>query len=86
MNDAVKDGVCVGGIGKARKPLTHWDLRSNQSGDVAKAVVEDLEQVACFRSGDWIAHPVIKDKQIDFGQAGEQSGERALQTRLGELE
>ena len=77
MNGAVKDDICVGGIRKARKPLTHWDLRTNQRGDVAKAVVDDLEKVACFRSEDRIAHQVIKDNQINFVQAGEQSGEKS---------
>ncbi len=86
VNDAVKDGVCMGGVGEARKPVSHRDLGSDQGGDTPKAVIKDFKQVAGFGSRIGIAHPIIKDEKIDFGQTGEQNGERAVQVRLGQLE
>ena len=86
VNDTVKDGICVGGIRESLEPLVHRDLGSDESRASSEAVIENFEQVTGFGSRDGIAHPIIEDKQVDLGQAGEPGGERAIQVRLGQLE
>ena len=76
----------MSGVRKFLKPLINRHLGSDESRATSKAIVEDLEQVAGVGSGDRIAHPIIEDKQVDLGEAGEQGGERAILVRMGQLD
>ena len=86
MNNTIQKCICMSRVWESLKPLVHRDLGSDKSRATSEAIIEDLEQVAGFGSGDGIAHPIIEDKQVDLGEAGEPGGERAIQVRLGQLD
>jgi len=71
MNDPIEHSISNGGIRETNKPICHRNLRSDQSGDAAEAIVEDFEQILGVDSRDRVAHPVIQDHQIKLGQAGQ---------------
>jgi predicted RNA-binding protein len=86
MDNTIQKCVCMSRVRESLKPLIHRDLGSDESRAASKTIIEDLEQVAGFGSGDGIAHPIIEDKQVDLGEAGEPGGERAILVRLGQLD
>ena len=64
----VEDGICQSGIGNAPVPLVNWNLGGNQGGSVAKAIIEDFQDVLRILNRNGIPHPIIKNKQTAFGQ------------------
>ena len=84
MNEPIQDRVSKGGIGDAPMPLVNGDLCRDQGSGVAKAVIEDFENVLCILDGNGIAHPVIEDQQVAFGQGTQGSGEGTLGANLAE--
>src|SRR3990170_1395375 len=69
VDNAIEDTIPNGGVGETSKPVRHRYLRSDQGGGVPIAVIKDFEQVLGIRRGDGVAHPVIEDEQVEFGQA-----------------
>src|SRR5215211_5738026 len=61
VDQAVQDGICQGGIGNASVPVCNRDLGSNQGGGVAKAVIEDFQNILGVLDGNGIPHPIVED-------------------------
>src|SRR6202011_443327 len=74
MDQAVEDGVGVGGVTDQRVPLIDGKLAGDDGGMAAVAVLEDLQEVVASRGIERFEAPVVEDEQID-------TTERAQQTR-----
>ena len=72
MNEAIEDGVSDGRIGEAGVPFRDRDLGNSQSGQTAKAVIQDFEQVFSLVDGGRIAQPVVKDEQVGLREVIQQ--------------
>ncbi len=68
VNEPIKDGIRKGRIGDASVPLGNRDLCRDEGGGVAKAVIEDFQNILCILDGDGIPHPIIEDQQAAAGQ------------------
>src|SRR6202171_4943175 len=75
MNQAVEDGVGVGGIADQRVPLIDGELAGDDGGAVAVAILEDLQEVVASCGIERLEAPVVEDEKID-------AAERAQQTRM----
>ena len=84
MYQPVEDRVSKGGIGDAPVPFVNRDLGGDEGGGVAKAVVEDFENVLRILDGDGIAHPVIQDQQVTAGQRTQSGREGTIGANLAE--
>jgi hypothetical protein len=69
----------MGRVWESLKQFRNWNLRSDKGRNAPKAIVEDLKDIAGFRWGDEIPHPVVEDEQFDLSQVGKQIGEEAIQ-------
>lgn len=86
MNDAVEDAVTHGRVRETGEPIGNRNLGGDEGGDAPEAIVKDFEQILGLGSGNGVAHPIVKDEQIKFGQAGQEGREGAILARLGQLE
>ena len=84
MNEPIQDRVRKGRIWDPSMPLVNGDLGGNESGGVAKAVVEDLENVLGILDGDGIPHPIIENEQTAAGQRTQGGGEGTIGADLAE--
>src|SRR5512139_3377908 len=82
--EQVKNGIRQGGIGDAAVPLVNWDLCRDQGGGVAKAVIQDFENVLRILDRNGIAHPVVEDQQTAAGERTQGGSEGTIGTDLGE--
>ena len=74
MDEAVEDRIGDGGVGDAGMPFAHRDLGGDHGGDAALTIIEDLEQVVGMGCGSAVAHPVIRDEKLEFGQLASKAG------------
>ena len=84
MNEPVQDCVSKCGIRNAPVPLRDRDLCGNEGGGVAKAVIEDFEDVLRILDGDGIPHPIIEDQQAAARQRTQGGGEGTIGADLAE--
>jgi hypothetical protein len=59
MDEAVEDGVGHGGIVELAMPVGDRQLRGDDHGAAAEAVVEDLEEIAAAGGVDRRESPVV---------------------------
>jgi hypothetical protein len=85
VDNAIQDSIAECRVRETHKPICHGDLSSDQGGDAAITIVEDLEQILGMRSSNGVAHSVIQDEQVEFGEAGEQGGVGTVLVRGGHL-
>ena len=83
VNEPVKDRIRQGGIWNTPVPLGNGDLGGNEGGGVAKAVIEDFQNILRILDGNGIAHLIIEDQQTTFGQGTQCASERTITAHLG---
>lgn len=69
VDESVEDGVGERGIVEVGVPLVDRELTGDEGGLPVVAVVEDLEEVALGGVGLRCEPEVIKDDQVDLGEA-----------------
>ena len=85
MNDTIEHSVANCRVWESGKPVCDGDLGRDQGGNPSITVVEDFEEILGIGGGEWVAHPIVKDEQVQFGEAGEQGGIGTVQVRLSQL-
>ena len=68
MDQAVEDGVGVGGVADQRVPLIDGELAGDDGGAVAVAILKDLQEVVASRGIERLEAPVVEDETIDAAE------------------
>jgi hypothetical protein len=68
MDQAVEDGVGVGGMADQRVPLIDGKLAGDDGGAAAIAILQDLQQVVAGRGVERLEAPVVEDEEIDTAE------------------
>ena len=84
VNESVQDRIRKSRIRNAPVPLGNRDLCRNEGGGVAKAVIEDFQNILCILDGNGIPHPIIKDQQAAASQGTQGGSEGPLGADLAE--
>ena len=84
MNEPVKHRIRKGGIRDTPVPLVNRNLGGNQGGGVAKAVIQDFEDILCILDGNGIAHPIIENEQTALCQRTQCASEGTIGADLAE--
>src|SRR5437899_337189 len=85
MDQAVEDGVGVGGVADQRVPLIDRELAGDDGGAAAVAVLEDLQEVVAGRSVERLKAPVVENEQIDAAERAQETRVAAIAARQGEI-
>ena len=90
VNDAIEDGVGIGGIADQLVPFVDGDLAGDDGRSAAIAFFENLEQVMTSGGIERLEAPVVEDEQLhaaectlDAGIATIAAGEREIGEQLG---
>ncbi len=76
MDQAVEDGVGVGGVANQRVPLINGELAGDDGGAAAVSVLKDLQEVVTGRGVERLEAPIVEDKQIDATERTQEPGWR----------
>jgi hypothetical protein len=85
VDEAVEDGVGIGGLADEAVPVGDGDLAGDEGGFSAIAVLEDFQEVVAGLGGQGLEAPVVEDQQIDGGETLEAAGEGAVAVGQGEI-
>ncbi len=69
VDEAVEDGVGIGGVADKAMPVGDRDLAGDESGFAPVAVFEDFQKVMAALGRQGFETPVVEDEQIDGGEA-----------------
>lgn len=86
VDEAVEDGVGVGGLADHRVPGRDGQLAGDDRGSPSVAVLEDFEEVVPALSPERLQAPVVEDEEIDGAQALETTRGAAVAMGEGEGE
>ena len=73
MDEAVEDGVGVGGIADGGVPAVHWKLAGQNDGTAIVPVVDDLHKVAALGRGQVDHRPVVQNQDAGSGHLSHQA-------------
>jgi hypothetical protein len=85
MDQAVEDGVGVGGIADQRMPLIDRELAGDDGGAAAVAVLKDLQEVVAGRGVERLEAPIVEDEKIDSAERAQDAGVAAVAARQSEI-
>ena len=85
MDQAIEDGIGVGGITDQRVPLIDGKLAGDDGGVVAVAVLEDLQQVVASGGIERFEAPVVEDEDIDAAEGAKETRVAAIAARQSEI-
>ena len=85
VDQAVEDGVGVGGIADQRVPLIDRELAGDDGGAAAVAILEDLQEVVAGCGVEWLEAPVVEDEQIDATERTQETGVAAIAACQGKI-
>lgn len=85
MDQAVEDGVGVGGVADQRVPLIDGKLAGDDGRATTVAVLEDLQEVVTGGGVERLEAPVVENDQIDAAERSQQTGVAAVAAREGEF-
>ena len=80
MDDAVQDGIGVGGLADEAVPFVHGRLAGDDGGAPAVALLRDLKKVLAGRGIEGAKPKIVKDEHIHPRQRPEQPGMAAVAT------
>ena len=78
VDEAVEDGVGVGGVADEPVPVGDGDLAGDERRSSAVAVLEDFEEVVAGLGSERFETPVVEDQEVDGAEAFETAGEAAV--------
>lgn len=81
VDEAVQDGIGVGGIGNEVMPAVHGKLAGDDGGAPAVAVVEDFEEIVTLGGVERFEAPVVKNEQLDAAEDAQQAGMATVAAR-----
>lgn len=83
VNKAIENGI---GDGRSDHviPVIHGNLTCEDGGTLLVAILEDFQEIAALFVVELLRPPIIKNKQIRFGQALEQLRVTAVSAGKGE--
>ena len=91
VNDAVEDGVCVGGVADQLVPPVEGDLAGDDRRSAPVAFLDNLKEVVTCGSVERLETPVIEDKELHAAErpldaeiAAIAAGEREIGKQLGD--
>jgi hypothetical protein len=61
MYEPIENRIGEGGVGNARMPSGHGNLRGNQRGGAPIAIVQDFQHITRLSRRQQIAQPVVED-------------------------
>ena len=73
VNEAIQDGVGVGGIADQLMPSIDRQLAGDDGGAAAVAVIEDLQKVVTGGGVERLKTPIIEDEKIDAAERTQQA-------------
>ncbi len=85
VDEAIQDGVSVGGLADDRMPVGHGELAGDQGGAPAVPIFEDLQQVVARLVIERAQPPVIQDQELDGAQRLEAAAGAAVAVGQGEF-
>jgi len=68
MDQAIEDGVGIGGVADQRVPLIDRELAGDDGGAAAVAVLKDLQEVVASPGVERLEAPVVEDEKIDTAE------------------
>src|SRR5208337_1536737 len=72
VDEAVEDGVGVGGIANGGVPAVHRKLAGQNDGTAVVAVVDDLHEVSALGRGQVDHRPIVQNQDADSGHLAHQ--------------
>ena len=78
MDNTVEDGIGEGGILNLRMPLVDGELGGKETGGLAVAVIQEVEDIASLIGGQGISEPLIQNDEVKGRQVFAEFGERAV--------
>jgi hypothetical protein len=85
MNDAVENGVSVGGVADQLMPFIDRDLAGDDCRSPAVAFFEDLEKVVAPGGIERLKAPIVEDEQLHAAERSQEAGVTAIATRECEV-
>jgi hypothetical protein len=78
VDDAVEDGIGVGGIADQLMPFVDGDLAGDERRSAAVAFFENLEEVMTRGGVERLEAPVVEDEELDAAERPLDSGVAAV--------
>lgn len=78
VDEAVEDGIGVGGIAEGIVPLLDGELAGDEGGAASIALFGDLEEFVAGLGVDGLEGEVVKDEQLDAEQGATEAGVAAV--------
>src|ERR1700756_997025 len=85
MNQAIENGVGIGGIADHSVPFGDRQLAGDDGGTAAIALFEDLEEVVTGGGIERFETPVIENQHLDAAKGAEQAAITAVTTGQREI-
>ena len=85
VNDAIEDGVSVGGIADQLVPFVDRDLAGDDRRSPTVAFFEDFEEVVAGGGIERRKTPIIEDEQLHPAERPQQAGISAITARKREV-
>ena len=80
VDEAVEDGVGVGGVADEGVPVGDGELAGDEGGSSAVAIFEDFQQIVAGLGVERLEAPVVEDEQLD-GAEGLEAARRSCRRR-----
>ena len=81
VDDAIENGVSVGGIADQLMPFVDWDLAGDDRGSPTVAFFEDFEEVVAGCSIERIEPPIIEDEKLHTAERPQEAAVTAIAAR-----
>ncbi len=85
VNDAIENGVSVGGITDQLVPFVDWDLAGDDRRSPTVAFFEDFEEVMAGGGIERLKTPIIEDEQLHTAERPQQACITAIAAREREV-
>jgi hypothetical protein len=85
VNEAIQDGIGIGGIANQFVPTADRDLAGDQGRALPVTILEDFEQMVAGIGVKVLEPPIIKDEHIDTSKVFHARWETAIAFGKGKL-
>jgi hypothetical protein len=85
VDDAIEDGVGIGGIVDDLMPAVDGDLAGDDGRSAAISFLEDLEEIASGAGIEGLEPPIVEDEELRADEGTQEPGVAAIAASEGEL-
>jgi hypothetical protein len=78
VDEAIEDGVGIGGIADQLVPLVDGDLTGDDRRASSIALFEDFEEIVASGGVERLETPIIEDEQLDTAEGSQDAGVTAI--------